>query len=295
MSDDESAVAIREIVGLAGYAGSDGQRRMIALADEFKAMCDQRAKTGKPWIVNIGPGRHLTIEAWQYLGQRAGIMVQTVPELTVEIRNPVTGDFEGVRAVAEAIRLDTGAVVTRAVQVCYADEVLKRKDGTVYRRWNDEEGKPNRHAIMGMAQTRAHSRTHASAIRFVAEMAGMDGTPAEEMDGVTPSAQDKPPVKPPRRKPAAKPAPAPEAEDNEAVVGKIAQVSQKSGEKQDGTSWTRWGVKIDVEWYGTFDPKVGDVAEAAKAADSTVRLDWEQDGAHKSITSLGMVADNYTL
>lgn len=289
--DEESAVAIRQGAGLAGYAGTDGQHRMIALADEFKAMCQNREKQKRPWLVKIGPGYHLKIEAWQYLGQRAGIISRTADYR--ELRNPATGEFEGFAASAEVFHIVSGQTIGRAEQVCYADEVVKKKDGTIYRRWLDEEGKPNRHAILGMAQTRAQSRALASVLRFLAELAGAEGTPAEEMDGV-PQGDEKPPVKPPRRKPKPKPVPAPAAADDEAVVGHIDEVSTKSGTNDNG-DWTRWGVRIDVEWYGTFDPEVGDVALAAKESGAKVRLAWEQKGKHKNITTLAIVPDDFDL
>lgn len=169
------------------FQGRSGTLRMIALADEFQRMCVETEKRGRAWLVRMGPGRHARIEAWQYLGQRAGVTARVIE--TRDVRHPLTGDYEGVTAVAEAIIMATGQAITRAECDCYADEVQKRRDGKgVHQRWLDPAGKPNRQAIKGMAQTRACSRALAGALRFIMELAGVEGTPAEEMDGVDPEA-----------------------------------------------------------------------------------------------------------
>jgi hypothetical protein len=166
------------------FAGDEGQRRMIALANEFKAVCENRVKRGeKPWIVKIGDGQHARIEAWQYIGQRAGVTTRWVA--SHDVRHPKTGEYEGCSSTMEAILIATGQPITSAQCDCYADEVQKKKKGGgLFKRWLDPEGKPNRQAIKGMSQTRAASRALAAALRFLVEMAGYDGTPAEEMDGV---------------------------------------------------------------------------------------------------------------
>lgn len=278
---DETALTVREAAGLAGYAGGDGQRRMIALADEFSALCKERAKQKRPWLVQIGPGQHLTIEAWQYLGQRAGIIARTAD--LRELRHPITGDYEGAAATAEVFQVSTGQLLGRAEQVCYADEVVKKKDGTIFQRWLDEEGKPSRHAIVGMAQTRAQSRALASVLRFLAELAGVEGTPADEMDGVRGEAA-KPSVKPPTRKPD-KP-----AAKSEVLEGYIEDVEHKSGNKADGTPWNRYGIKIDGAFYGTFSDTLGALAKGAHEDSAPVRLTWKQDGNYRNVVELERVS-----
>lgn len=276
---------------LGSFASNEGQRRMIALADEFRSICQEREKSGKKWLVPIGSGRHAIIEAWQYLGQRAGIVARTAE--TRELRNPVTGEYEGAHAVAEAQRLDTGEIVGRAEQVCYADEVLQRKDGSVYRRWDGPDGRPQRHAIIGMAQSRAQSRALASVLRFLAEMAGVEGTPAEEMDGVRPGGPDtRPPVEHPARASESQPTPpvasgggpvavtvrasdvltgrdpareVPASAGADSVSGFVEDMDEKSGIK-NGKAWKRYGIKVGGTWYGTFDKNLVDFAREEAAA-----------------------------
>lgn len=273
-------IATYQPAGAVGsFASSEGQRRMIALADEFRAICVEREKSGRKWLIPIGPSRHAIIEAWQYLGQRAGICARTAE--TRDVRHPVTGEFEGVLAVAEAQRMDTGETIGRAEQVCYADEVLQRKDGSVYRRWDGPDGRPQRHAILGMAQTRAQSRVLASVLRFLAEMAGIEGTPAEEMDGVRPEApapvpqparKSAPPPSPPPLTPSTPPTP-PMATGN-VVAGTIEEVSEKSGKGGRGP-WTLTSARLGKEWYGTFDTTVAANLRAAHEMGELVEIAFE--------------------
>jgi len=281
----DGAVAVVEANALQEFASKHGQAKMIALANEFKDVSEQRQASGRPWIVSIGPGRHLTIEAWQYLGQRAGVMVATLA--VDESRNPVTGDFEGARATAEAIRIDTGQVIGRAIQVCYADEVVKKKNGQLHKRWLDEEGKPSRHAIVGMAQTRAHSRAYAGALRFLAEFAGMDGTPAEEMHGVEPG-EKREPVKQPQ---ARKPAPAEDATVRD-VAGEVLEVESKHG-NTNGKDWTKYGVKIGSQWFGTFDAELAAIAVVG----ATVVGTYTKRGQYNNLATLraGEEGDKFDL
>ena len=266
--------------GLAQFATTEGQRRMIALADEFVAVCKNRREREMPWSTQIGSGEHLHIEAWQYLGQRAGITARTAE--TRELRNPVTGEFEGSLAVTEAILVSTGQVIGRAEQVCMADEL---HPGTIKFRWRNTNGAPLRHAILGMAQTRSQSRVLASVLRFIAELAGMRGTPAEEMDGVQPEGQPaKPPIKPPQRKSANGGA------ASQVVEGIVDDLQERPYKKPDGTTGKRWGVGIGGQLYGTFDPAVFDTAKRALDFAEQVRLTWAQSGEYRNVVSLEIVA-----
>lgn len=142
------------------------------LAAEFK-----RVIQDNKWAVNVGGRKHLLIEAWQYMGQRVGVVAGT-ERCDAIIEN---GVYVGHQARAIVRRISTGSIVGDAVQECRANEISKRQDGTIYERWLDARGNPVCHSISGMAQTRAQSRALASTIRFLATLAGFSGTPAEEM------------------------------------------------------------------------------------------------------------------
>lgn len=294
MSDDVP-VPVAAPMGMAQFTASEGQRKMLALAEEFVAVCRDRKKREMPWLTKIGNGEHLHIEAWQYLGQRAGVTGRTAE--TRAIRHPVTGDYEGEHAIAEAILVATGQVVGRAEQVCMADEV--HAGGTTLR-WVTKTGAPLRHAIMGMAQTRAQSRVLASVLRFIAEMAGFVGTPAEEMDGVTPDANGgKPAVKPPTRKSeAAKPAAAePDTIAAAVAAGRVAEgyvmdVGQNTGTNAAGP-YTMTKAKVLNEWFSTFSTSEGKLLLAAKAQNTPVKIAWQPKGDFKNIVAVKMLADEF--
>ena len=126
-----------------------------------------------------GTKEHLTVEAWVTCGMMVGVSPKT--EWTQEVRNPTTGELEGYKARVQAIRMATGAVIGAAESSCHFDEQNKRRDtGELYERWL-EHGRPNRHAAMSMAQTRATSKALAQALRWIPVLAGYSGTPFEEM------------------------------------------------------------------------------------------------------------------
>ena len=165
----------------------------------------------------------------------------------------------------------------------------KKSDGAFHRRWVGPNGAPLRHAIMGMAQTRAQSRVLASVLRFIAVLSGIEGTPAEEMAGVTPNANGgKPPIKPPTRKSDAKP-----DADTQYVEAYIGKVDMVSGEK-NGKPWTRWGVDVAGVAYGTFSATLGKALLDAQAAVTPVRFGWVAAGAHKNIVSVDPGEDEFS-
>lgn len=286
----EIEVASTQVNALGIFAGSHGQQKMLAVANEFKAICEQKSKKGKAWVVPIGPGRHVTIEGWQYLGQRVGICGRTAE--TSEIRNPTTGEFEGYRAVAEIQRLDTGEIVGRAEQCCFADESLKKKDGSTYKRWLDDAGQISRHAIMGMAQTRAQSRALASVIRFLAELAGLDGTPAEEMEGVQVH-ESRPPISQPQRKSEVKHQREPgdlefdgEIPPGEEGVPSITGIPERFAEKPTKKGGKRYGICINTVWINTFDSKLNDFAKDAAARKQPVIVYYTEGQYGKDATDI---------
>ncbi len=78
---------------------------------------------------------------------------------------------------AKALVLRNGEVIASAEGMCTRDE----------KRWN----RADEYAIRSMAQTRTGAKALRNAFGWVAELAGMKSTPAEEMDGV---AFDKSPI-----------------------------------------------------------------------------------------------------
>jgi len=127
--------------------------------------------------------KHITAEGWTFVGGLVGVSARTKWVEYVYDTFVVTGwegsrgerrKFEhptlthGYKAMVEAVA--GGAVVGASEGLCLAAES----------RWGDAE----EYARKSMAQTRAKSQAIAGVLRFLVEMAGYKGTPAEEMDGV---------------------------------------------------------------------------------------------------------------
>ena len=117
---------------------------------------------------------HLEVEAWQTIGRFNGYLTDIV------WTKPIIegGEKVGYEARAELVRIDDGVHVIGAEASCFFDEEIERKDGTTFKRWDDD------YAVKSMAQTRAQSKLGRMAFAWVAVLAGYSGTPAEEMDGV---------------------------------------------------------------------------------------------------------------
>jgi hypothetical protein len=113
-------------------------------------------------VATINGKEYLQVEAWQTCGQQVG--VTPVVTSTRRLTEP-----DGWEARCEARTLD-GRTIGAADSMC-----LRTED-----RWRDSED----FEIRSMAQTRAMSRALASVLRFIPTLAGMSGTPAEEMDRV---------------------------------------------------------------------------------------------------------------
>jgi hypothetical protein len=120
---------------------------------------------------------YLNVEAWQTLGQQVGVTGVIVSTRRLE---------NGWEARCEARTLD-GRTIGAADSMCTRDE----KSGRGKERWKDS----NDFEIRSMAQTRAMSRALSSVLRFIPTLAGMGGTPAEEMEGVRRSGPSKPSTK----------------------------------------------------------------------------------------------------
>lgn len=178
------------------FASRRGLEAQVALADSLVHFVRERELS-----VKIGSGEHLRVEAWQWLGSQLGVFGRTVE--TGEIRDPETLEFVGYKATVEAVHRTSGNVVGRADAICCADESQKRwvdaENGKRRQEWVRRwitDGRPVRHAILSMAQTRATSKALSQALRFVVVMAGYSGTPSEEMAGF--ESAETPPSPPPR-------------------------------------------------------------------------------------------------
>lgn len=147
---------------------------LSAAQEAAKALRDHVFKAFPP--ARIQGRRYPCVEHWQTIASFYGVTAKVVATNYVEF-----GDHVGWEAIAEAIRVSDGAVVSRAEAMCMTDEP----------RW---AGRPM-HQIRAMAQTRAVSRVLRNVFARVMVLAGVEATPAEDVD----SEED---VSAPRHRPA---------------------------------------------------------------------------------------------
>jgi phage recombination protein Bet len=98
-----------------------------------------------------------------------------------------------------------------------------------------------------------------------------------------PEHQPEPPKEQPKPQAPAKPTP-----EGEVVEGVVEEVSIKDGEK-NGKKWTKFGIKINGDFYGTFDSDLGN--DAGELEGANVRLTWKQDGKYRTALAIEAVAD----
>lgn len=125
----------------------------------------------KPKKVVINGEQYLEFGDWQILARFYGAT------LSIDWTKPIERDGKIHGYEAKALVLRQGEVIASAEGMCTKDE----------KRWKSAD----EYAIRSMAQTRTGAKALRNAFGWVAELAGMKSTPAEEMDGV----YDKSPIK----------------------------------------------------------------------------------------------------
>jgi hypothetical protein len=136
--------------------------------------------------------------------------------------------------------------------------------------------------VLKIAKKRAH-------IDATLTVTGAADLFTQDLIEVDEEATDRKPVTMPT--PKAPPAPEKQKEEKpqaetSIIEGVIEDVSLKSGEK-NGKHWKKYGVKIEGEWYGTFDTDIGAYAEEAKG--KYVECVYKVDGKFKTIDTLCML------
>lgn len=112
---------------------------------------------------NIGGKDYLMFGAWQTLGRFFGATVG------IEWAEPIKTDKGLLLGYdARAVVYQNGAIISSAEASCMKTE----------KRW----GTADEYAVKSMAQTRASAKALRNAFGWVAELAGYQSTPAEEMD-----------------------------------------------------------------------------------------------------------------
>lgn len=143
---------------------ADPQRIIDNAIKVSKILKDVVDNSKKKSIIVVNNNEYLMFSAWQTIAQFYGFTAQT--EWTKKLIDN-NGRFQGYQAKAVLVNLRSGQTHPGAEAVCH----------TVEQNWN---GKPE-FTLMSMAQTRACSKTLANKFRWVAVLAGYEGTPGEEM------------------------------------------------------------------------------------------------------------------
>lgn len=82
-----------------------------------------------------------------------------------------------------------------------------------------------------------------------------------------------------------------EAQLDNVVCGKIeAEAKPKTGTKKDGSTWTKFGFKLDGVWYGTFSETLAATIREMKAEDIPVALTWQADGEYRTAVDIRQAA-----
>lgn len=156
MTATEVEVAEYEPVASTNLFRTDNPAEVLKRAQET-ADALMPAVRARNLSMQIQGREYLRVEAWMTLGAMLG--VTAVCEWTRKLDN-------GWEARVEARTLD-GRTIGAAEAECLRDE----------KRWKDADD----YAVRSMAQTRATAKALGSVLRFVATLAGFEGTPAEEM------------------------------------------------------------------------------------------------------------------
>lgn len=213
----------------------------VKCAKALGKVMDQKEKK-----VVINHKRYLEVDDWTLLGHFFGLSPATDWTRPVEF-----GSARGWEARAKVVHRSSGAEISAAEAMCLNDE----------ERW----AKRPMHQLRSMAQTRAQSKALASCLRWVAQLGGFQGTPAEEVDEST-VGQDEPET--PR--PQAAGGPPTDEHPNEAssaakdAVTILALKKISSGQTERG-AWTLTAVLTsDEKKYIAFDDVLPALTEAYK-------------------------------
>lgn len=258
--------------------------RATELADTLKPLI---AKQG--WSTKIGDREHVHIEGWQSLGGMVGVF-STDPQVT-EIPWPPDerltkqlrlirgkGYAFGFKALAQA-RTMSGQIVGGGEGECRRTE----KD------WATRKGKVvDDYALRSMAQTRASSRTLASPLRFIVELAGYAGTPAEEATQGQ-SGGGRPTAKPPAKAKAAPKAQAGERESSQPPITpeQKGEINQRMGAAGYSAAEAK---AIRVWWTSTQDCQHFDRLPRKAATGLIRKLGKDGKGGAKILESLRAAA-----
>ncbi len=154
-----------------------GDNRLTALEqmESFVQVIASRCK-GNQFVVNIDGRKYAKVEWWTAVGNSLGILPRTD---SIEV---IDSDGFMKRRAWVSLWRDGHPMGPRASGVCSSAEITKKRDSTIRHRWLDSEGHPIDYAIESMAITRATGKAFRQSLSILPVLAGLQPTPAEEMD-----------------------------------------------------------------------------------------------------------------
>jgi hypothetical protein len=153
------------------------------------------------------------------------------------------------------------------IVTCHITHAAGYRESVTLRGPADDSGNKNRIQAVGSTVTYLQRYT------LLAVLGLATGEDDDGRGGHPP--QDKPPITQPKAKQA--------SNGPMDVRGIIADVSVKEGEGKKGP-WKNYQVKIGDGWYGTFDTKIGELAQFEKGHE--VVLSYSNDGKFSTIIEL---------
>lgn len=161
MDNDLAVEVVDRNTGEIQEVSQTPEELLVSASEAARALERVISLNERPPVVFNGK-RYLEFQHWQTLAAFYKVTTRTLDPEFVEI-----GGVQGFRAKAEVIDTQTGRIVGGAEAYCMKDEPNWAKKPTFQ--------------LASMAQTRAAVKALANKFRFVAIVAGYEGTPREEM------------------------------------------------------------------------------------------------------------------
>lgn len=272
-ADTQTTAVVHEPQQPVGFdTTADQVDQQIQIAEQLVRRMSERCK-GPKFIANIQGRNFPTVEWWNSAGFALGLLPRV---LSTRRQNRQNGDYiyEAVVAVCR-----NGVELTRADGMCSTEETNGQRP-----RWQDE------YAVRSMAQTRATAKAYRLGLSFIATLAQLEPTPAEEVPqggfNNAPPAQQ--PPQPQQRH--QQPPPQQQAGPLPAGTARILRVTTKTGESGRGP-WTKYGINYQYEgqqaaWVNTFSDSYGQLAQQLGASGEPAVLDIDSSGQYPELKSI---------
>lgn len=242
------------------FAGDPTQHLAMAekLVKYLAAKC-----SGEKYVATVDNKNYPRVEWWTTIG--AGL--QLFPREESCRRIDVGGGTYAYEAIVSVCR--DGRIVTRAGALCRSDESIRTRKGETYNRWDDE------YAVRSMAVTRATAKAYRLGLSFMAVMAELEPTPAEEVPSGgfsdRKSASQQRQNTPPQHTQQA------EGKPGDPGVFHVEEVKElKRGTNSNG-EWVLSCIKTkEGTEFTTFSNTDTSIAGEALEAGSPVRIEWTE-------------------